>query len=73
MSEGTKIERVPREVINDKLLTGMLDEDKVAMLATHEELNLFILAFDFFYIKNGDERFRHYAEDLRLLRSRAFP
>ena len=73
MSEGTNIQRVPREVIENKLLMAMLDEDKVAMLATHEELNLFILAFDYYYIKNGDDRFRHYAEDLRKLRSLAFP
>lgn len=73
MSEEIKIERVPRAVIGNKLLTGMLEDEKVAMLATHEELNLFILAFDYYYIKNGDERFRHYAEDLRTLRSKAFP
>lgn len=52
----------------------LTDESQVAILATHEDLQLFIEALSAYggLGRNGGRRALQFAEDLRLLKQKAF-
>ncbi len=63
----TKVIRVPREVIENTLLTSIGVGGKVAMVFSREDLDILIKGFD-----ATDEKSADMLRDLRLLRKRAF-
>lgn len=65
-----KVERVNRAVIDSQLLTGLDDKSKVAILASQDDLDLMISAFEDLQ-RPSDEAVRMEA-DLKKLRAEAF-
>lgn len=60
-----------REIIEDKLLTALTEEGKVAILLTKPELTMLIEMVTMCPWK--DEKEKHLIDDLRSLREAAFP
>lgn len=64
-----------RSVLEHKLLVALDDSSKVAILATKEDLDLFIRALEEFKVQGFlryQERAMTFAKDLQQLRSEAF-
>lgn len=65
-----KITRVPRTVLENKILTAVTEENKVAILMTKDELSLFIYALG--EISSSSTHAREMLEDAMQLRRTAF-
>lgn len=75
-------ERVPRQVIENQLLSALDDKSKVAILATKEDLEILIAALCGYQLgeakgnllswKNHVDRCKEFASDLEQLKSAAF-
>ena len=77
MSKETKVVDVPRQVIQNQLLTALDDKSKVAALLDEGDLDILIdaleckLAWDDLS-KDVEDKAKRFREDLKLLRVKAF-
>ena len=76
---GYKVERLPLQVIENKLLTRLEDKNTVAILAGKEDIDALLLAIDSFFdhyegtsFCREPSRMRELQDGLRLLRRSVF-
>ncbi len=67
---GSRIEKVDRELIENKMLAALDDSEVVAILATKDDLDLLIRSVDAY--ASITTRGRDLADDLKKLRQAAF-
>lgn len=68
-SDPCKVIRTNREILENKLLVGLNDHSKVAILATRDDLDLFIRGMR---ALSGDAAAEQFARDMEQLREAAF-
>jgi hypothetical protein len=69
------VDRVGREVIENKLLAALSDDGVVAILASERDLSVMIAALEYAMLGNREQtrKARELAADMRKLKRAAFP